>query len=241
MKPNKGFTLIELLAVIVILAIIALITVPVVINIINNTKKGAAEDSVYGFVEALKLNWMTMQSGFESESGAFVLQCTGDDCIYGIINTHYYVTMNINSIISGTKPTSAMLIGNNGNIYAYNLKYGEYICRYENEKAICGNTKKDDLENMTYGIYVNMLNENFYQISNITELEISCNSEQCFMYIDGTLNETSDTSTAFETFSSVIPNSALIRRSPVEGITINLNFEDYTCKIENEKAVCTKN
>ena len=48
MKRKKGFTLIELLAVIVILAIIALITVPTVIKIINNAKKGAAEDSTYG-------------------------------------------------------------------------------------------------------------------------------------------------------------------------------------------------
>ena len=36
---NKGFTLIELLAVIVILAIIALIAVPIIIDIIEDSKK----------------------------------------------------------------------------------------------------------------------------------------------------------------------------------------------------------
>ena len=42
---TKGFTLIELLAVIVILSIIALIATPIVLNIINTTRKGAAARS----------------------------------------------------------------------------------------------------------------------------------------------------------------------------------------------------
>ena len=43
---NKGFTLIELLAVIVILAIIALIAVPIVISIINDSKKESINRSI---------------------------------------------------------------------------------------------------------------------------------------------------------------------------------------------------
>ena len=42
---NKGFTLIELLAVIVILAIIALIATPIILGIINDSRKSAAEES----------------------------------------------------------------------------------------------------------------------------------------------------------------------------------------------------
>ena len=53
MKKNKGFTLIELLAIIVILAIIAVITVPIILNVIDNSKKGAAKDSVYGYKDAI--------------------------------------------------------------------------------------------------------------------------------------------------------------------------------------------
>ena len=49
---KKGFTLIELLAVIVILAVVALISVPVIINIIENAKKGALRDSAYGLMDA---------------------------------------------------------------------------------------------------------------------------------------------------------------------------------------------
>ena len=53
MKMNKkGFTLIELLAVIVILAVIALIAVPQILKVLNNARKSAAEDSVYGVAES---------------------------------------------------------------------------------------------------------------------------------------------------------------------------------------------
>ena len=52
---KKGFTLIELLAVIVILAIIALIAVPIVLNIIEDSNKKAAEASMENIEEAAKL------------------------------------------------------------------------------------------------------------------------------------------------------------------------------------------
>ena len=54
MKSNKGFTLIELLAVIVILAVIALIATPMILNVVETAKKGAAESSVLGFVDAVE-------------------------------------------------------------------------------------------------------------------------------------------------------------------------------------------
>ena len=47
---NKGFTLIELLAVIVIIAIIALIATPLVLNTIDEAKKGAAKASGYAYI-----------------------------------------------------------------------------------------------------------------------------------------------------------------------------------------------
>ena len=48
---RKGFTLVELLGVIVVLAIIALITTPIILGIIESTRKGAFVDSVYGLIE----------------------------------------------------------------------------------------------------------------------------------------------------------------------------------------------
>ena len=56
MKTNKGFTLIELLAVIVILAIIALIATPIVLNIIDDTKRESGLRSAEFYLDALELS-----------------------------------------------------------------------------------------------------------------------------------------------------------------------------------------
>ena len=55
---KKGFTLIELLAVIVILAVIALIATPAVLNIIEDSKRSAAEASARNIVSAAKSYYM---------------------------------------------------------------------------------------------------------------------------------------------------------------------------------------
>lgn len=48
---KRGFTLIELLAVIVILAVIALIATPLIMSVINDSKKSAFRNSIYHIVE----------------------------------------------------------------------------------------------------------------------------------------------------------------------------------------------
>ena len=55
MKNKKGFTLIELLAVIVILAIIALISTPIILGIIDSSKKSALRSSAYGLIDAAEV------------------------------------------------------------------------------------------------------------------------------------------------------------------------------------------
>ena len=60
-KNTKGFTLIELLAVIVILAIIALIATPIVLNLINTARKGAAARSAEGIRASLKTQYFANQ------------------------------------------------------------------------------------------------------------------------------------------------------------------------------------
>ena len=55
---KKGFTLIELLAAIVILAVIAIIVTPAVLNIIEDSKKSAAEASARSIVDTAKTHYM---------------------------------------------------------------------------------------------------------------------------------------------------------------------------------------
>lgn len=64
---KKGFTLIELLAIIVILAIIAVITVPIILNIIDNARQGAARNSVIGYGKAVELAYTQYQ--YEAQLG----------------------------------------------------------------------------------------------------------------------------------------------------------------------------
>ena len=60
---KKGYTLVELLTVIIILSVLALITVPVVTNIINDSKLSSAERSLEGYVKAIEnaqVNYVTV-------------------------------------------------------------------------------------------------------------------------------------------------------------------------------------
>ena len=52
---KKGFTLIELLAVLVILAIIALIAIPIVLNIISDSKEKARERSIDNVIHVARI------------------------------------------------------------------------------------------------------------------------------------------------------------------------------------------
>ena len=58
-KKKKGFTLIELLAIIVIIAIIAVVTTPIILNVIENSRRGASTDSAYGFKDAVQKYYLS--------------------------------------------------------------------------------------------------------------------------------------------------------------------------------------
>ena len=97
MKKQKGFTLIELLAIIVILAIIAVITVPIILNVIDNAKRGTAKDSAYGYKDAISKYYVSGM--LEDES----IKLSDD---YNVVDGklgEYDIPF------SGTKPTSGYL------------------------------------------------------------------------------------------------------------------------------------
>ena len=75
MKKEKGFTLIELLAVIVLLSILMVIAVPKILNVIENSKKSAAESSIKLVKDAIKTQVTSgsiMETNFTSdESGCY--------------------------------------------------------------------------------------------------------------------------------------------------------------------------
>ena len=81
MKTN-GFTLIELLAVIVILAIIALIATPMVLNTIEEAKKGSAKSSGYAYISGLETglaSYMIKNSGASYNAGKYSVSTLSTD------------------------------------------------------------------------------------------------------------------------------------------------------------------
>ncbi len=92
---KKGFTLIELLAVIIILAIIAVIAVPIIGNVIEDSKLGAIENSVkfyVGEVESSFSEWVIegIPSGLpqdKSEPGYITFNVTDLDSVLELNKT----------------------------------------------------------------------------------------------------------------------------------------------------------
>ena len=107
MKMNKkGFTLIELLAVIVILAVIALIAVPQILNILNNARKSAAQDSAYGILKSAETAYTTylLDNNGNAMPADTTFTCTSSGCTASISSK------SISLDFKGTKPTSGKVI-----------------------------------------------------------------------------------------------------------------------------------
>jgi prepilin-type N-terminal cleavage/methylation domain-containing protein len=124
-KSKKGFTLIELLAIIVILAIIAVITVPIILNVIENSKKGAIKDSALGFMEAIQKYYVSDLMNKENEelpSGIKLVSMLPDDFE-----------------VSGEKPSLDSWVElEKGQVVAYSLKFGDYVVtKYKNSDMVC--------------------------------------------------------------------------------------------------------
>ena len=122
MKNKKGFTLIELLAVIVILAIIALIATPIILNMIENAKKGAAKDSAYGYIEAI--DFQNSMSGIDSEK--YKMVGPGEDLDV--------TTLDVK--VKGSKPESGTVtIDSTGRVTSASIVINGYEVTYNGQTA----------------------------------------------------------------------------------------------------------
>ena len=104
---KKGFTLVELLAVIVILAVIALIATPMIMDVIEKSRRGAAIESVNGILEAAE-NYQ-LESMLEGEEYQQTIDLTGDILTY-----------------KGSKPESGILVIGENNQMSIIAKIGKY-------------------------------------------------------------------------------------------------------------------
>ena len=121
---RKGFTLVELLAVIVILAIIALITVPIIMNVVESSRKSSATSSAYGYIKGVNItyaNELLLGNNFELE-GTLLVDENGN------IDGHKVD-------VEGTTIKGGYLTYNNGKITEGCLTIGDYKVTIENDTA----------------------------------------------------------------------------------------------------------
>ena len=67
-KKYKGFTLIELLAVVIVLAVIAVVAVPIVLDVVEDARNKANEETVYGIINGGKYYYTESMLDSEKES-----------------------------------------------------------------------------------------------------------------------------------------------------------------------------
>ena len=181
---EKGFTLLELLAVIVILSVITLITVPMVMNVIEESKKKALVSSVQGILDSTNYFTMSHEKGvyeflFDEEhkgstlkgekleykgnidgEGKLYLDKEGNTSIC-ISNDKYYAYKNYNSgIIVGNKKTGNCIIG-------FDALTNKYVAMLDNGTGNISNVySKDEVNNLVDDLD-NKITNNTNEITNI--------------------------------------------------------------------------
>ena len=135
---KQGFTLIELLAVIVILAVIVLIATPIILNVIEESKKGSAEQLANGYKEAIENQVMLNEVDSSKES-----------IVDGVHSVDELKSLGVE--VKGQEPENGNVYIENGIVKNYIFGIGEYVV--ENGVATKSTNKKKYKNG--YAIYYN--------------------------------------------------------------------------------------
>jgi prepilin-type N-terminal cleavage/methylation domain-containing protein len=116
---KKGFTLIELLAVIVILAVIALIATPMILGVVEKAKKGAAEQGVNGYLDAIDKQKVINQMNSDDT----------DDINEFIYDLPFDSKYNIK--VKGETPSKGWVEVTKKGTGRYSVVIGDYVVSYD--------------------------------------------------------------------------------------------------------------
>ena len=151
---NKGFTLVELLAVIVILAIIALIAVPIILGIINDSKKQSEDRSAELYLDAAKKAIASYQASHPDEDFSDIRECsiTANNIVCG--------GRTIPVEMSGQIPNDGgKILLTNGNVTKVeNLNLGgKYYSTDANNRLVASDTPVEDQSTTVEGKYCGVI------------------------------------------------------------------------------------
>ena len=156
---ERGFTLIELLAVIVVLAIIALIATPVVMDVISNAEKGAAERSAENYASAVEQLIATERlDGNIIQDGTYEINSDGNLVINGVVKV---VEMG------GKKPNGGTITISNGVIAKESttiITVGNYDVTYNAEGKTVVSEKEAIVQTIGYDQSCKLISGTVYEV-----------------------------------------------------------------------------
>jgi len=113
MKRKNGFTLVELLAIIIILGIIAIITVPIINKTLKDSRISAAQDSAYGYVDAV--NRLYYSNSLNKR----------DDVEDGVYTVSELKELGVS--VTGSEPSEGWVELEESEVVAFSIKIGHYV------------------------------------------------------------------------------------------------------------------
>ena len=147
---SKGFTLIELLAVIVILAIISIIAIPVVIDMINNSKEKSNKEGLNLYIDTVTKRIANSNLDVLYNPDTCTIQSTGDllclkddeELCVDEEKTNKILEIKMN----GKKPSEGTLYFTDGKITTgENIKYNDLYYTITNGVVSKGSKEKTDI------------------------------------------------------------------------------------------------
>ena len=255
---NKGFTLVELLAVIVVLAIISIITIPMIGNVIEESREAAFKDSVLSAFNSVEYYVMDNNLGDIPENGIEVklLNLKNNNFKSGKIVKNSLGLLTAEFLSDGNYCATGLLTN-------LNISKGE--CEITSPTIEVSVERKNANIKVTdeYGIIGYMITESinepseWEEIDNVTSIEETKIAEKAGTYYVHVKNKYGKVNVkeyiiernAFSINVTVINNSEEVIYEFPKGETINLsqlghvNFVNYTFEgfvLEGSKKIITE-
>ena len=141
---RKGFTLAELLAVMVLLSALALIAVPVILDIIKDTRKDSAVRSAELYIDA-------------AENIALYRETAGTgkrEVEIGVVYNHEVLEEVFELKVDGSIPSEdSWVIFDKYGVVDYSLKFGNYVISYNEETEKEEVTQNNSVNSVEYKVY----------------------------------------------------------------------------------------